>query len=317
MTRIITLTIIFALFAFGGCDDKRLGPEHPGHNNGSGDVQEETTLCELVDAVSPACVNCHATGATFPDLSSAEAWLAMANAASPGLPGEILVVPNDAENSLLFKKVAYTKEELSAAELRQPMPLPNGGLDASLVEGIRLWIENGASGDCNSNDTQNQGANDAGSSPQNPGNPADAGEPGQPGDAADAGTDSPQGSGDGGPLATLGFCDLEREIFGPKCAACHGANATPPDLTLDGVLTALVNVESSSYPGHTYVVPHDPSTSLIYQKVAWTSEQLSSESLGTAMPMTYTGIDYPLTPQEIADIASWIDQGAPVPAGCD
>ena len=35
------------------------------------------------------------------------------------------------------------------------------------------------------------------------------------------------------------------------------------------------------------------------------------------MPMTYTGIDYPLTPQEIADIASWIDQGAPVPAGCD
>ena len=56
MTRIITLTIIFALFAFGGCDDKRLGPEHPGHNNGSGDVQEETTLCELVDAVRRSLV---------------------------------------------------------------------------------------------------------------------------------------------------------------------------------------------------------------------------------------------------------------------
>ena len=153
--------------------------------------------------------------------------------------------------------MAYTKEELSAAELRQPMPLPNGGLDASLVEGIRLWIENGASGDCNSNDTRNQGANDAGSSPQNP--EAAHQMPANRDNRVMRRTQAPgppQASGDSGPLAT--WVLRSRENFRAKVCRVPRGKRHAADLTLDGVLTALVNVESSSYPGHTYVVPMTP-----------------------------------------------------------
>jgi len=74
------------------------------------------------------CIGCHKTGATKPDLTSANSYAALTTANK-------YVVPSDAASSLLYKSLI--------GEGAQPMPT-NGKLSASKIALVEKWINDGA-----------------------------------------------------------------------------------------------------------------------------------------------------------------------------
>src|SRR5258708_4263631 len=86
-----------------------------------------------------------------------------------------------------------------------------------------------------------------------------------------------------------------RPILADNCFACHGPDAKKrmADLRLDTKEGAFAK------PGR--IVPGDAAASRLYQRV-------SSDKASVRMPPPYSG--HELTPQQIASIKSWIDEGA-------
>ena len=45
------------------------------------------------------------------------------------------------------------------------------------------------------------------------------------------------------------------------------------------------------YPAETWIVPNEPDSSLIYKKINWSAEELTSAGLGGVMPPTPPALD--------------------------
>ena len=99
------------------------------------------------------------------------------------------------------------------------------------------------------------------------------------------------------------WCQVQR-IFQRDCTACHGGET--PKLEGESAHENLVNVESSSYPGLVYVLPNDPDSSFLYQKV--TGQQGEK---GDPMPSGTSGLDE----ESAAFVRDWIELGAPTDCG--
>ena len=110
----------------------------------SADVTIETTPATFtqikteVFALSCSFSSCHGVAAGGLLLSGDGDYERLLNVNSAFANGEVLVIPNDAENSYLVKKVSQT-QGISG----DIMP-PGSGLSAEAVEMITSWIEAGA-----------------------------------------------------------------------------------------------------------------------------------------------------------------------------
>ncbi|MBL92752.1 MAG: hypothetical protein CMH56_13185 [Myxococcales bacterium] len=318
------------IFVFGfslsllhlGCDDKPLGPEGGGHSGGGHEPIDSPTLCDVVEQVMPSCYTCHAAGATPPELTQS-GLIATINTDSTMYAGETFVIPGNSEASLLYKKIAFTKEDLASMGLGQPMPLPAGGLSDDLIAMVKAWIDDGAKTSCEQDEDEKEEetnpSTDAGAAVGS-GTSPDAGDvTSTPTSINDGGStpSQPTSGADAGLAATVDFCNLQNTVLLPKCADCHNNQEIAPDLTLDGVFNSIVNVSSPTHTTQTFVVPGDPEASLLYVKVAKSAGELTDLGLGNVMPMTYTGVTSPLSTEDIQAIETWISQGAQMPASCD
>lgn len=68
----------------------------------------------------------------------------------------------------------------------------------------------------------------------------------------------------------LDFCGIQERLFnadGVNCVQCHGPGATAPELSAGASAEALINVESTLYPGNVFVVPGNPDESFLLRKL--------------------------------------------------
>lgn len=97
---------------------------------------------------------------------------------------------------------------------------------------------------------------------------------------------------------------IEQQVFQRSCsfATCHAATGTPAGGLSLGAATfeKLVNVKSTLAPGLMRVVPGDPDSSLLFDKIA-----SDKPKFGARMPPSQA-----LDPEEIEQIRSWIIAGA-------
>ena len=112
-----------------------------------------------------------------------------------------------------------------------------------------------------------------------------------------------------GPQVTL--ADIQQDVFSAICINCHITGGTASFLILDSErnsLASLVNVPSLEIPMLFRVVPQDPDQSYLVWKVE--GEGPNGEPiLGERMPPASAG-EAPLSAEQIADIRSWILDGA-------
>jgi hypothetical protein len=99
------------------------------------------TFTQVKSEVLPSCTPvCH-TGATSAPLvlTAGQEYDAIVNVESVDAPGQILVVPGDADSSYLVAKI-----EGSVGITGSQMPPPFGGLSADQIQLVRDWIDAGA-----------------------------------------------------------------------------------------------------------------------------------------------------------------------------
>jgi hypothetical protein len=114
------------------------------------------------------------------------------------------------------------------------------------------------------------------------------------------------GDDGGGGNGAVTLTELQSSLFTPTCAlaGCHNAASARAGLVLEDGLTfeETVNVASSQVPSIDIVEPGDPERSYLIKKLRG-----DSDISGARMP---DGGPF-LSAERIADVASWIDSGAP------
>jgi hypothetical protein len=103
------------------------------------------TLTDIQTQIfNPGCVTCHTSSGRTPaaglDLETAVAWDNLVNVASTGKPGAVRVIPSDANNSYLIKKLIGASDIVG---LRMPRNGPPYLSDAQVAM-IQQWIAAGA-----------------------------------------------------------------------------------------------------------------------------------------------------------------------------
>jgi len=139
LTRLIPALLL--LIACGG--------EYKGDSGSTTDDPGTTTptFTEVRDDVLlPSCgfATCHGAGGEAGDLllDEATSYANMVDVESSAAPGEILVIPGDADNSYLVKKLVGDPSIVDDA-----MPPPSGGLSPESITMIQEWIDAGAADD--------------------------------------------------------------------------------------------------------------------------------------------------------------------------
>ena len=144
----LTLAVSFSLAACGGEGVTDPGGNNNGNNNGnnggntgrtvkadpsfSADIYEIFTRRGCTDSL------CHGGGEGGLTMTSAStAYSALVDVTSPN-SGEVRVVPGSAADSYLVKKLEGT------ASVGEQMPLGGGPLDATDLQNIKNWINQGA-----------------------------------------------------------------------------------------------------------------------------------------------------------------------------
>jgi hypothetical protein len=105
--------------------------------------------------------------------------------------------------------------------------------------------------------------------------------------------------------------EVVQQIFDDNCTACHGTGAA---LDLSRGLSYAHTVGHAVPPaescGGTLVVPGDPASSYVYQKLT-----LSHPCAGAQMPLDELFISQPLPDCVTSIVRDWIQAGAQPPAG--
>jgi len=117
---------------------------------------------------------------------------------------------------------------------------------------------------------------------------------------------APAGPRTSGPLQPR-IESIQEHVFTPHCASCHSGPGARNGLSLDDAQTSydqLVNVRATEYPLLFRVEPGNAADSYLVHKLEGTQE------VGERMPLGQA----PLTPEQIAVIRQWIDEGAAPPA---
>ena len=80
------------------------------------------------------------------------------------------------------------------------------------------------------------------------------------------------------------------------------------DLTATNVYSSIVNVDSLELSSMKRIMPNDASASYLFHKISGTHMAMGGS--GDSMPPPISGLPS-LTANEISDIETWINQGAP------
>ncbi len=108
--------------------------------------------------------------------------------------------------------------------------------------------------------------------------------------------------------AGKGWADRVSPLLEANCGGCHSSDRAEGDLILvgDGVYEYLTDTVSITDPeGRAYVVPGDPQNSYLYLKL------IGADSIaGKAMPLDPLEGVRTLSEEELADIETWITDGA-------
>lgn len=141
-TSVLIAAVVF-LAACGGSD----GPTDPGGDLGGGDgdtrsIKNDPSFAndvwEVFTRRGCAASSCHGGGAGNLTLSSASgAYTALVNVTSVA-SGEVLVIPSNANDSYLVKKLEG-RQSVGAR-----MPLGGGALDNIDLSNVKNWINQGA-----------------------------------------------------------------------------------------------------------------------------------------------------------------------------
>ncbi|MFO0729173.1 MAG: hypothetical protein U1E65_35670 [Myxococcota bacterium] len=174
-----------------GVDDA--GSDSDGNNNNNNDggnqggqdgsISGSGPYCDVARIFQASCNACHIPGGNYPDLTFTGGMSGLVNGTSHMFGNKVLVAPNDAAGSLLYRKVAGTQ----AADEGQRMPNTGVVLSAADIAAIESWINAGAPTTCN------QAQPDGGTGPYHP-----------------AGFSDPMTHG------------LELKTQAQDCRACHG-----------------------------------------------------------------------------------------------
>jgi hypothetical protein len=152
----------------GACDDVPIGPEAAEVPDGP--VPTNPTLCDVAARLTaPHCTGCHG-GSTAP-LLTADGLRAAIDAPSTRYPGKTLIVPGDAQASLLFAKLNGP-----AADEGARMPL-GGSVDAELIAMVGAWIDAGAPTECDASSVDDGGETGGEVGTITPGAPIEVGDP--------------------------------------------------------------------------------------------------------------------------------------------
>jgi hypothetical protein len=110
------------------------------------------------------------------------------------------------------------------------------------------------------------------------------------------------------PAATVSLGRDIQPVFSSRCTSCHAPGLPTPTLigiplllTPGAAFASLVNQRSVQRPDLTLVVPGDPDSSLLWQKVG-----SDTPPVGDRMPLTGPV----LSAGQLALIRTWIEQGA-------
>ncbi|MCC7070753.1 MAG: hypothetical protein IT383_05490 [Deltaproteobacteria bacterium] len=131
-----------AWIAAGATASCELAGEGEGEGDPGGEGEGEGENATACAVLSNRCASCHNGGAIDVDLR-ADAQQELVGAASPGYPGEMLVVAGDPDASFLYRKMAGTQ----GPNRRGIMP-PDGAVGAAELALVRAWIADGALDDC-------------------------------------------------------------------------------------------------------------------------------------------------------------------------
>ena len=217
-----------------------------------------------------------------------------------GNSGSILVVPFDAEASLLVQRMV---DEVG------PMP-PAGLLDESEVDIVRAWINAGAECGPLETDDGSDGSSDSGNeSGSDDGSNSDIDSDGDTTDDSGTGDASESGGVLGGSdgLTDTGvdvdpagptFGDVYRilDADSTHCTACHDDSSPSAELNLNTEAEAYANLTAGG--SSAMVIPGDAEGSILYQRLVDESRPMPPSS-------------YPMIPDSDADlIAAWINAGA-------
>ncbi len=125
----IFYSLIFVVFLTNSCT-KDEGPVLP-----EVEINEVSFSNDIQPIFDNNCISCHPSSGNL-DLTAGNSYNQLVNINASGYTA-IRVIPNEPENSVLYKKID------GSGTYGSNMPL-GGSLNANEVELIRLWIEQGA-----------------------------------------------------------------------------------------------------------------------------------------------------------------------------
>ena len=111
---------------------------------------------------------------------------------------------------------------------------------------------------------------------------------------------NPTGANDNTPIEDVSFSNDVQPIFNNNCVGCHPGNGNL-SLAASESYNNLVGVTSNSYAPLKRVVPSNPDSSVLYQKI------LANPDLSVGQRMPQGGA---LSSNQIETIGTWIEEGA-------
>lgn len=133
------MVVLLGLLACTGDDD----PPATGTTASTGDTGGGVpTFTRVRTQTLAGCdvTGCHASAASGNGFSfEGDLHAELVDAPSEFAPGEILVIPGDADGSYIVKKL-----EGAPGIVDDPMPPPLGGFDPRKLDELRAWIDAGA-----------------------------------------------------------------------------------------------------------------------------------------------------------------------------
>ena len=211
-----------------------------------------------------------------------------------GSSGELLVVPNDADASLLYQRML---------DEAAPMP-PNGLLDQSETDAVKDWINNGA--ECGEEEEEQADTADDAGGDEDSGSDAEPDEDTSTEDTDDTGESSTDEVVEDAPVPTFTDVYLILDSESTHCTACHDDDRPAGGLDMHTQAVAYENLLEDP-PGvlGPLVVPGDAEASSLVS-------MMRGDPYFSPMPPIDEYPDYSLvSPVILGVVIDWINGGAP------
>lgn len=285
-----TRLLVIPLFLFMGCGDPA-GDGPYGHGGDASPIDPSTfDFCAVQTHLyeGSGCLDCHSAAAAVGSfvVEGEAGYDQVVGVASIQAPSLTQVIPGDADNSYLLAKIIDTHKDLGGNGGAMP---PGGTVDEFVIEGTRIWINNGAERACNDGSTP---------VPTTP-TATPTAEP------TPEITPTPDPEATPEPTAAPYTYEQVQWVWNNSCGGCHLDEGNAGNLNLSGDSHGkIVGVASTQVPSLNLIEPWKPAESYLWLKLT----DAHSAAGGTGGYMPSTGL---LDDDTLAGIEGWILAGAP------